>query len=287
MDLRYLSRLSILGIVFYTTRSTTGCAWDLAPCDGAGTDQGDGGLDMRSFKSAQMANVLVGFLMVTLVGCATSYKPASSPQALQERLSQGGSNIEISAASQDVKFQVYPLLDEKVTKTNLGILPADLDMLPIFLKVENVSQNPIKVDLLNSFVVSGEERNPSMMVEDVVGRIKKNDPQAALGMGVVFGLVGGLAGATVGVAVGAIIDSSTVGSRTIEEHYHDKSFKPTLIIPGSSGSGIVFYTLPRDRMASDQATVSFPILNLNTNEATTAEIAIRAKDLIRPWKEKQ
>jgi hypothetical protein len=241
---------------------------------------------MVSFKSAWMIGALLGFYILTIVGCATSYKPPNNVQTLQERLSQRV-DTEITASCQGLKFYLIPLLDEKITKPNLGIVPKDFDMFPVFLRIENISQHPIKVDLQNSFIVTGEERNRSMIVEEVIERIGKNDPQSAVGLGVAFGLLGGIAGATVGVAVGSIIDSSTVGSKTIEEYYHDNSFKPTLINSSLSGSGIVFYDVQKDRMSYDQFILSFPILNLITNEVTTAEISFKVKDAVRPREEKK
>jgi hypothetical protein len=206
---------------------------------------------------------------ILLYGCA-AYKPPDNVQTFYERVSQkvGG---DLTVARNEFEVQCFPILDEKVAKTNLGIVPEEFEVLPVFLKVENTSQNPVKVDLPNSFITIGEKQTTYMDIDSVVERIAKSDADAALALGVVFGMFGGVAGGVVGAGLGAVIDSSKVGSGTVEAHYYRQSFGPVFIQPKNSASGLVFYHLSKEDLECEGLTLAVPIVDLNTNNISDAK----------------
>jgi len=228
---------------------------------------------MSWFDSKWLTKLLLCVLAILLCGCAT-YKPPDNIQTLYEGVSQKGS-ADLSVTSNEFEVRCLPIINEKVAKTNLGILPEEFEVLPVFLKVENISQNPIKVDLPNSFITIGEKQTTYMDIDSVVDRIAKKDADAAIGLGLVFGMLGGITGGAVGGAVGAVIDSSKVGSRTVEGHYYRQSFNPVFIQPKNSGSGLVFYHLSEEDLDCEGLTLSIPIMDLNTNNISNAKFTFK------------
>jgi hypothetical protein len=164
----------------------------------------------------------------------------------------------------------------------LGIVPEEFEVLPVFLKVENMSQNPTKVDLPNSFITIGEKQTSYMDTDSVVDRIAKNDADAARALGTVLGVfggvagvVGGVAGAVVGTGLGVVIDSSKTGSATVEGHYYRQSSSPVFIQPKNSGSGLVFYHFSKEDFDCEGLTLSVPIVDLNTNNISNAKFTFK------------
>jgi hypothetical protein len=225
-------------------------------------------------------------MATVLCGCATTYKPAENIQTLQERVSQQV-KIDLSVTCNDVKVHCFPIIDQRMAETNLGILPEEFEVLPIFLKVENTSQNPIKVDLPNSFMTVGEKQNAYIDTDSAVERIGKNDTNAAMAFGVMFGVLGGAVGGIAGAGLGSAIDSSKVGSGTIEGHYHRQSFTPTFIYPNNSGAGLVFYHVSKEDLDSEKLTLILPIVDLNTKTISNAEITFKPGDFGRIKGDKQ
>jgi hypothetical protein len=215
------------------------------------------------------------FLVFTVVlsGCATSHQPTK--QVLDERLSQK-INTDLTVTRSEIRLQVFPLFEDKIAVAYAGISPKKSGMLPTLVKVENMSQNPVKVDLPRSSVIIGEQQYPYMGVEDTIERARKNYVGLSLASSIVFGAIGGVTG-----AMGIIFNASAIASKnmTVEEHYREISFRPTLINCGSSGSGIIFFDIPKDKMENDHVTISVPVMNLETNEITNFQISLQVEDL--------
>lgn len=215
-------------------------------------------------------------LAVVFYGCAT-YKPPDNIQTLYDRVSQKA-GADLIVICDGFKVQCIPIVNERVAKTNLGIHPAEFEMLPVFLKVENTGQNPIKVDLPNSFITIGEKQTTYLDIDSAVGRIAKKDEDAAIGFGLIFGMLGGISGAVVGVAAGTAIDSSKTGSGTVGGHYYRQSFNPVFIHPNNSGGGLAFYKVSKEELDCEGLTLSIPIEDLNTNKVSNAEFTFNPAD---------
>ena len=228
---------------------------------------------MSWFNSKCPVKLLLCVLAILFSGCAT-YKPPDSIHTLYERVSQKV-GADLTVTCDEFEVQCIPIVNERVAKTNLGIHPADLEMLTVFLKVENTGQNPIKVDLPNSFITIGEKQTTYLDIDSVVERIAKKDADAAIAFGMMFGVLGGLSGVVVGVTTGAVIDSSKVGSGTVEGHYNRQSFNPVFIHPENSGAGLVFYHLSKEDLDCERLTLSIPIVDLNTNNISNTEITFK------------
>lgn len=228
---------------------------------------------MSWFNSKCPLKLLLCGLAILFYGCAT-YKPPDNIQTLYDRVSQKV-GADLSVTCNEFKVQCFPIINEKVAKTNLGILPEEFEVLPVFLKVENTSQNPIKVDLPNSFITIGEKQTTYMDIDSVVERIAKNDVDAALALGMIGGMFGGIAGGVAGASLGVVIDSSKVGSETVEGHYFRQSFNPVFIHPKDSGSGLAFYYLSKEDVDCEKLILSIPIVDLNTNKISNFEFTFR------------
>jgi len=204
---------------------------------------------------------------ILVSGCA-SYKPAANTQTLYERISKA-ITTELSTGSDHIRMQVFPILDDKLAKTNVGVTPSASGMLSVFVRVENGAENPVKVDLANSFLLINGEKYPSLAAESAVERAQRGDAVPVAGMTVLFGLIGG-------IATGSVI---ATGNRTIEEHYQEKSFKPTLINTKSCGSGLVFFEFSKEKTGGRNFTCTIPVLNLATNEVTILEVSFNEGEL--------
>jgi hypothetical protein len=219
---------------------------------------------------------LLCVLAILFYGCAT-YKPPDNIQTFYDRVSQKtGGNLTVR--HDEFKVQCIPIVNERMAKTNLGIHPVEFEMLPVFLRVENTGQNPIKVDLPNSFITIGEKQTVYLDIDSVVGRIAKKDEDAAIGFGFIFGMLGGVSGVVVGVAAGTAIDSSKTGSGTVGGHYYRQSFNPVFIHPNNSGGGLVFYHLSKEDLDCEKLTLSVPIIDLNSNNISNAEFTFNPAD---------
>jgi hypothetical protein len=224
---------------------------------------------------------MICFLLGMMLGaCATPYHPPGDTQALYERLAQQqkGGLPAIGGDGEGLRVEVLSMMNRKLAKSTLGIDPRQYGLLPIFLKIGHFGGDPIKVDLVHSFIRVEKKPHWFTPAETALWRIGKDDSAAAFGLGLMFGFVGGAAGAVVGSAVGAAVDSASVKSTTVEEHYFRQRFGPTIIPPGSEGSGVVFYDVPWEEIESDEFILSMPVINLNTNETRTTEVSFQVKE---------
>lgn len=229
---------------------------------------------MLKIKFLIIIKIFLVFAAV-LSGCATSHQPANKAQPLSERLSQT-TDKNLSVTCSQIKLFIFPLIDDKLAKAYTGISPKKSGMLPTFIKVDNMSQYPVKVDLPNSFVTMGNQQHPHMTVEEAIERARNNYVALSLASAVVFSAIGGVTGGMATIFTGSAIASKNIG---VDERYRDISFKPTLINCSSSGSGIVFFDVPKDKMENDHVTISIPLMNLGTIEKTNLEISVQTKDL--------
>jgi hypothetical protein len=223
---------------------------------------------------------VIGYVaFLALTACATSYRPPASTEAFYERLAQqgkGGAPV-VGSAGEELKIEVLPMADEKVARSTLGVNPRLYNLLALFLKVRYSGQDPIKVDLVHSYVSAGKDQHWFAPAEVALERIGKDDSAAMIGFTALLGPIGGLAGAVVGAAAGAAVDSAGVKSTTIEEHYFRQRFGPTILFVGDEGAGVVFFDVTWEEVDADRLVLSVPVINLNTNETKKTEISFPVK----------
>jgi len=183
----------------------------------------------RHFLSICLCAVYPVFL--TLSGC-TSYGPAKHPELAPP---SEGSADEIVAGDSTFEIHFVPLFDKERANAYLGINPARSKIMPALVKVVNLDKQPIKVDLRGSYlVVDPNEHWNSLELGEAIRRALRNDAEV-VGWMFAFGLPAWYAAA----------GNAANTNRTLEQDYHAKYFKPTLINAGASGQGVVFFDAPQ------------------------------------------
>lgn len=190
---------------------------------------------MRSTGLRPVCLLLVVICLLDLAGCI-SYEPSKHADSEAEPDFMAAGAV---AESDWVKVRLMPLWQEDVAMRYLGIAPAKAGMLPAVLTVENRSQEPIKLDLARTCLrtTSGEQWF-TVPVSEATSRALAEDGKTvdALALGVIpFS----------GLAYLSASDAYGKKSHSLEEDYHVKSFKPTLINGGSAGFGVVFFEFPQ------------------------------------------
>ncbi len=170
-------------------------------------------------------------LLFTLAGC-TSYDPARHPELPPP--GEGGTDG-VVAGDSSLEIHFVPLFDKERAKAYLGINPASSRIMPALVKVVNLDKQPIKVDLRGShLVVDPNEHWKSLELGEAIRRALRSDAEV-VGWMFAFGLPAWYAAAGNAANV----------NRTLEQDYHTKYFKPTLINAGASGQGVVFFDAPQ------------------------------------------
>jgi hypothetical protein len=169
---------------------------------------------------------LAGFL---LGGCA-SYKPAQGDKKTVEDMP--GEEIVVTEQSIEVRF--LPVFEKMAARKFFGIDPQESQMAPAMLRVKNLGDKVLKVDLEKGCVVteSGDEWR-LLLVDEAIERARRSDAEV-LGWYFAFGVVGMMAS----------MDHVTTVNRTLEQDYHARYFQPAVINPGTSGGGVVFFDHP-------------------------------------------
>jgi len=173
--------------------------------------------------------------LLIAAGCL-SYEPNKYAEgAAEPNLAAGG--VIVKDGSVEVRF--LPLFRSDVAVRFLGINPSRVGMLPAMLRIDNRSGKPLKVDLASSYLkTASDERWSTIGLSDATSRALAGDAKTvdALALGVV---------PCSGFVYLSAADAYGKKCRTLEEDYHAKSFKPTLINDGESGRGIVFFEFPQ------------------------------------------
>ena len=185
------------------------------------------------------------------VGCATyDARKVSSIQEISTLCKQSSANMG------PVGFRCCSLAGREAGESYLGLDPALAGMVPVLLRIQNNGNNPVKVDLANCFVCTDarEETFKTLTPSEACDRARRNDAHV-IAVGIAFGPAGALISGAQAAEV----------NRTLEQDYHDKSFKPTLISSGFEGQGIIFFDVPKERQ------LSLNSLIVSTIDANTME----------------
>ena len=214
----------------------------------------------------QLAKIALWGILIVLSAC-TSFRPPPNTSTLTERLSKE-IKVDLSTVQNDVLIQPFPLFDEEIAKENLGISPKETGMLPVYIKVENKSPNPIKVNLSNSFISVAEGKCPSINIEEAIARAIKSDAQV-VGWTLLFGIPGMLISGS----------AAAEENKNIEEYYQRRSFKPTLLNSNTSGAGLVFFDIQKDKIDGEEFIIAISIKDLQTDSEAAIKIPFKSKDV--------
>ncbi len=189
--------------------------------------------------------------MILMIGCAT-YEPRNNSQKFTE------DNIlknETVGYAEPLEVHIVVFIGQEVAKNYVGINPKKSNMLPVFMKILNNGNDVIKIDLQRSFLLAKSGENyQSLTLEESIKRAERSDAEV-VGWTIGFGLVGALISG----------DKAASANKSLEEDYHNKFFKPTLINNKSSAQGILFFDVPKEKQP-DINSVLIQALNINTNE---------------------
>jgi hypothetical protein len=203
--------------------------------------------------------VPVILLLHGLTGCS-SYEPASSREPLSE---EGWKKDERGVTQDSLEIRFTLLADPKISRRLVGITPANARMVPGLLEVSNDSNEVVRVDLAGARLLQESGKDlPSVALDEAIHRALRSDAEVmAWGLG--FGVLPMLVAA----------DNSARTNRTLEEDYHAKSFKPTLINPKGKGQGVVFFDYPRGRAPKIHRVV-IPVARLTTKDSVEVKIEL-------------
>jgi hypothetical protein len=137
------------------------------------------------------------------------------------------------------------MFDEETAKGYLGISPGAAGMVPVYFKVQNNGDGPIKVEISKAYLSSGtEETVPCLSLEAACDRARRSDGEVMM-WGVAFGMFAMMASASNVAEV----------NRTIDSDYQQKQFKPALINAGGMGEGVLFFDVPKEKQAEIRSAV--------------------------------
>ena len=172
-----------------------------------------------------------GILCVSVIfslvgGCASSSamkRPASHDEGYRE----------IVVTQDSITVHLFPYIDSALCGKYLGIKPSSAHMIPSLLRIENNSSKILKVNLNKcSFSIAGKACLP-LEPEDAFDRAKRSGAEV-----VVWQLGFGIIGASMAA------NNVTSANRSLEEDFHSRYFKPTLINSGKTAQGIIFNQYP-------------------------------------------
>jgi hypothetical protein len=162
-----------------------------------------------------------------IIGCAT-YKPLNKANQIS---TQNLIKNAIIRSEGKINIHISIIEDKELAKKYFGIDPLKSKMVPVAIKIDNNGEEIIKLDILSCHLVTDTNVNYyALSIEEAITRALRSDA-SVIGWTIGFGLVGGLIAG----------DKAASTNKTLEEDYHAKYFKPTLINRGSSGEGIIFY----------------------------------------------
>ncbi len=123
------------------------------------------------------------------------------------------------------------------------------------MKIANWGNDPIKVDFSASSLVSDTgESFRHLSIDEAIEIARRGDAEV-VGWTIAFGLIGALASGS----------NTASTNKSLEEDYHNKSFKPTLINTKSSGEGLVFFYVPADKLERVN-TALIQLMNVTSQE---------------------
>ncbi|NLF44201.1 MAG: hypothetical protein GX587_16030, partial [Bacteroidales bacterium] len=165
-------------------------------------------------------------IIFLVIGCAsydTVKKPASQVDGLKE----------IIIVQDSITVHYSPYFDDDLCKKYLGIKPSSAKMIPSLLKIENNSSKILKVNLEKSSLNVSDEQCSSLELEDAFDRAKRSGAEV-IAWQIGFGLIGASIAA----------NNVTSANRSLEEDFHSKYFKPTLLNSGKTAQGVIFNQYP-------------------------------------------
>jgi len=193
-----------------------------------------------------------------LIGCAT-YAPAEKASIAPTDLLKKNEAV---FNSESCEFHIVVLRDRELAKNYVGIDPFKSSMIPVFMKINNYGNDLVKVDVSGSSLLTdaGELFQP-LTIDEAIEKARRSDAEV-IGWTIAFGLTG------------ALVSGGTTASanKSLEEDYHNKSFKPTLINTKSSGEGLVFFSVPAEKQEFISAAI-IQLLNPASNE--TKKVTVR------------
>lgn len=178
------------------------------------------------YKIGMLRMISLPVIFGLLFGCA-SYETLKK----QDTSDDGFKEIIISEDSITVHY--FPYIDSILCKKHLGIKPSRAQMIPSLLKIENNSTKIIKVNIEKCTLNISDEKCSPLELEDAINRARRSGAEVVAWQ-VGFGLIGWSIAA----------NNVTSTNRSLEEDYHSKYFKPTLINSGKTAQGIIFNQLP-------------------------------------------
>jgi len=186
---------------------------------------------MKSTLSQQGNLICLLVCLASLAGCA-SYEP---DKHATDNVVSDWTTEEVVVESQWLTVHVLPLEKEDWAMQYLGISPRKVGMLPVMLVVENPSQELVKLDLASTYLeTTSDQKWFPIPVSEATSRA------LAAGARTVDTLA-----LMVGLAYLPAADAQGRKTHSLEADYHAKSFKPTLINAGATGSGVVFFEFPQ------------------------------------------
>lgn len=191
------------------------------------------------------------FILIShLIACAT-YSPAKRANLTPADILKRNEAV---VNSEPCEVHVVALRDRELARNYVGIDPFKSSMIPVFMKIDNYGNDIIKVDLSGSLLLTETaESFQSLPIDEAIEKARRSDAQV-VGWTIAFGLVG------------AFVSGDRIAStnKSLEEDYHNKSFKPTLIKGKSSGEGLIFFYVQSEKQESIN-TVIIQLLNPISN----------------------
>jgi len=206
-----------------------------------------------------MQQLIGPVVFLLLAGCA-SYEPAKHPDL---KASSGADSNEIVVTTDFIEVHLVPLFGAKQAGAYLGINPVRSKIMPIILRVVNTSDGPVRVELQDSFLQIGtDERWRTLSLTEAIDRALRSDAHV-VGWTIAFGMPAWLIAA----------DQATATNQTLEQDYHTKYFKPTLINVGGTGQGVVFFDVPQKR-ETRVSSATIRLRKLNGDQPIEVRLAI-------------
>lgn len=193
-----------------------------------------------------------------LIGCAT-YSPSERANLTPTDILKKNEAV---VSSESCEFHIVVLKDKDIAKSYVGIDPTQSSMIPVFMKIANSSNHLVKVDISgSSLLTDAGEPFQSIPIDEAIEKARRSDAEV-VGWTIAFGLMGGL-----------VSGGNTASiNKSLEEDYHQKSFKPSLINTKSSGEGLVFFYVLAEKQALINAAI-IQLLNPTSNE--TKKVTVR------------
>lgn len=203
---------------------------------------------------------MLSMLAFALLGCST-YGPAKHSG---QGIPSDAAEKETVVRSSSLEVHLVPLFDRESARRYLGIDPAKSRIMPALVTVMNASNEPVKVELSDSYLSAGTNKHwRTLTLKEAIDRALRSDAEVVV-WSIAFGMPAWLIAA----------DNAAATNRTLEEDYHAKYFKPTLINAGSNGQEIVFFDLPQGEKRRASAAV-IRVRGLNTGKYSDVSLDVQ------------